>query len=136
MEREPAILLMGPTASGKTGLALELARALPVEIVSVDSALVYRGMDIGTAKPSAALRAEIPHHLVDLLDPKKDAEEIAKLKEQAETTEKNIPRMITPVAVALSQTLVPEAFVDRNATVTFADGITRPTCDVVLNTVD
>jgi len=69
LEREPAILLMGPTASGKTGLALELARALPVEIVSVDSALVYRGMDIGTAKPSAALRAEIPHHLVDLLDP-------------------------------------------------------------------
>ncbi|NHA14777.1 tRNA (adenosine(37)-N6)-dimethylallyltransferase MiaA [Thioalkalivibrio sp. XN279] len=60
---------MGPTASGKTGLALELARALPVEIVSVDSALVYRGMDIGTAKPAAALRAEIPHHLVDLLDP-------------------------------------------------------------------
>lgn len=69
MEREPAILLMGPTASGKTGLALELARALPLEIVSVDSALVYRDMDIGTAKPSAGLRAEIPHHLVDLLDP-------------------------------------------------------------------
>jgi tRNA dimethylallyltransferase len=66
---QPAILLMGPTASGKTGLALELARTLPVEIVSVDSALVYRGMDIGTAKPAAALRAEIPHHLVDLLDP-------------------------------------------------------------------
>jgi tRNA dimethylallyltransferase len=69
LEHEPAILLMGPTASGKTGLALELARSLPVEIVSVDSALVYRGMDIGTAKPAAALRAEIPHHLVDLLDP-------------------------------------------------------------------
>ncbi len=69
MEAEPAILLMGPTASGKTGLALALARALPVEIVSVDSALVYRGMDIGTAKPSAAVRAQIPHHLVDLIDP-------------------------------------------------------------------
>lgn len=69
MERQPAILLMGPTASGKTGLAIELARALPVEIVSVDSALVYREMDIGTAKPSPALRAEIPHHLVDLVDP-------------------------------------------------------------------
>jgi tRNA dimethylallyltransferase len=65
----PAILLMGPTASGKTGLALELARALPLEVVSVDSALVYRGMDIGTAKPSQALRAEVPHHLVDLIDP-------------------------------------------------------------------
>ncbi|NGP54275.1 tRNA (adenosine(37)-N6)-dimethylallyltransferase MiaA [Thioalkalivibrio sp. XN8] len=69
VERQPAILLMGPTASGKTGLAIELARALPLEIVSVDSALVYREMDIGTAKPSPALRAETPHHLVDLVDP-------------------------------------------------------------------
>jgi tRNA dimethylallyltransferase len=69
VERQPAILLMGPTAAGKTGLAVELARALPLEIVSVDSALVYREMDIGTAKPSPALRAELPHHLVDLVDP-------------------------------------------------------------------
>jgi tRNA dimethylallyltransferase len=69
MTSSPAILLMGPTASGKTGLAIELARALPAEIVSVDSALVYREMDIGTAKPSRALRDEVPHHLVDLLDP-------------------------------------------------------------------
>jgi len=60
---------MGPTASGKTGFAIELARRLPAEIVSVDSALVYRGMNIGTAKPSPALRAELPHHLIDLLDP-------------------------------------------------------------------
>jgi len=65
----PAILLMGPTASGKTSLAMALARALPAELISVDSALVYRGMDIGTAKPSPALRAEVPHHLVDVLDP-------------------------------------------------------------------
>jgi tRNA dimethylallyltransferase len=69
MAKSPAILLMGPTASGKTGLALDIARAVPAEIVSVDSALVYRGMDIGTAKPSPALRAEVPHHLIDLLDP-------------------------------------------------------------------
>jgi tRNA dimethylallyltransferase len=69
MAKSPAILLMGPTASGKTGLALDIARAVPAEIISVDSALVYRGMDIGTAKPSAALRAEVPHHLIDLLDP-------------------------------------------------------------------
>jgi tRNA dimethylallyltransferase len=69
MTLSPAILLMGPTASGKTELAMDLARALPAEIVSVDSALVYRQMDIGTAKPSAELRAEVPHHLVDLLDP-------------------------------------------------------------------
>jgi tRNA dimethylallyltransferase len=63
------IFVMGPTASGKTALALELARRLPVEIVSVDSAMVYRGMDIGTAKPDAATRARVPHHLIDICDP-------------------------------------------------------------------
>jgi len=61
--------LAGPTASGKTALALALARRWPVEIVSVDSALVYRGMDVGTAKPSAAEQAAAPHHLLDILDP-------------------------------------------------------------------
>ena len=65
----PAIFLMGPTASGKTDLALELARVLPCELISVDSALVYRGMDIGTAKPSAEVLAQFPHRLVDILDP-------------------------------------------------------------------
>lgn len=65
----PAIFLMGPTASGKTGLSVQLAEALDAEIVSVDSALVYRGMDIGTAKPSISERRGIPHHLLDILDP-------------------------------------------------------------------
>ena len=65
----PTVLLMGPTASGKTGLALALAEQLPVEIVSVDSAQVYRGMDIGTAKPGPELRARVPHHLIDVADP-------------------------------------------------------------------
>ena len=65
----PAVLLMGPTASGKTGVALELAARLPVEIVSVDSAQVYRGMDIGTAKPDGETRARVRHHLLDLIDP-------------------------------------------------------------------
>jgi tRNA dimethylallyltransferase len=69
MSSAPAILLMGPTASGKSDLAIRLARMAPAEIISVDSALVYRELDIGTAKPSRALRAEIPHHLVDVLDP-------------------------------------------------------------------
>jgi len=66
---QPAIFIMGPTASGKTGLALELARHFPCEIISVDSALVYRGMDIGTAKPSTEELAAVPHHLIDVIDP-------------------------------------------------------------------
>jgi tRNA dimethylallyltransferase len=60
---------MGPTASGKTQLAVELAQALQGEIISVDSALVYRGMDIGTAKPTQAERQGVPHHLIDIRDP-------------------------------------------------------------------
>ncbi|MDP2694217.1 MAG: tRNA (adenosine(37)-N6)-dimethylallyltransferase MiaA [Gallionella sp.] len=60
---------MGPTASGKTGVAVELAQRLPVELISVDSALVYRDMDIGTAKPDAATLARAPHHLIDIIDP-------------------------------------------------------------------
>ncbi|MDR0771305.1 MAG: tRNA (adenosine(37)-N6)-dimethylallyltransferase MiaA [Burkholderiales bacterium] len=65
----PAVLLMGPTATGKSALALELARCFDGEIVSVDSAQVYRGMDIGTAKPDAETRAAVSHHLLDLIDP-------------------------------------------------------------------
>lgn len=65
----PVILLMGPTASGKTAAAIDLVERFPVEIVSVDSALVYRGMDIGTAKPGADELARAPHRLIDILDP-------------------------------------------------------------------
>lgn len=65
----PAILLMGPTASGKTDLAIALRQRLPVEIISVDSAMVYRGMDIGSAKPDAAQLAQAPHRLIDIRDP-------------------------------------------------------------------
>lgn len=64
-----AILLMGPTGAGKTDLAVALVERFPLEIVSVDAAMVYRGMDIGTAKPSRALLARAPHHLIDLIDP-------------------------------------------------------------------
>lgn len=69
-ERAPdAALLLGPTASGKSALAMTLAQSVPVEIVSIDSAQVYRGMNIGTAKPTADERARVPHHLLDLRDP-------------------------------------------------------------------
>ena len=70
MESRPlAIFLMGPTASGKSALAMELVRHLPCDIISVDSALVYRGMDIGTAKPTAEELALAPHRLIDIIDP-------------------------------------------------------------------
>ncbi|GAB4121681.1 MAG: tRNA (adenosine(37)-N6)-dimethylallyltransferase MiaA [Sideroxydans sp.] len=67
--RHSAIFLMGPTASGKTGVAVELAQQLPVELISVDSALVFRDMNIGTAKPDVATLAKAPHHLIDIIDP-------------------------------------------------------------------
>jgi tRNA dimethylallyltransferase len=67
--RPPAIFLMGPTASGKTALACALSEQFPLDLVSVDSALVYRGMDIGTAKPDAATLARYPHALIDIRDP-------------------------------------------------------------------
>ncbi len=67
--RDRAILLMGATATGKTDLAVALAERFPMEIISVDSALIYRGMDIGTSKPEPEVLARAPHHLVDILDP-------------------------------------------------------------------
>ncbi|MEX9891830.1 tRNA (adenosine(37)-N6)-dimethylallyltransferase MiaA [Providencia rettgeri] len=68
-KKPDAIFLMGPTASGKTALAIELRKHLPVEIISVDSALIYRGMDIGTAKPTTEELSQAPHRLIDILDP-------------------------------------------------------------------
>ncbi len=82
MEDLRAICLMGPTASGKTDLAVELVRRLPVEIVSVDSAMVYRGMDVGTAKPGADVLAEAPHRLIDICDPA-DPYSAARFREDA-----------------------------------------------------
>ena len=69
MSLPPAIFLMGPTASGKTDLAMALCDHLPCEIISVDSAMIYRGMDIGTAKPTAEELARAPHRLIDICDP-------------------------------------------------------------------
>jgi tRNA dimethylallyltransferase len=65
----PVICLMGPTGAGKTACAIALARRLPLEIISVDSALVYRGLDVGSAKPDPAIRREVRHHLIDICDP-------------------------------------------------------------------
>jgi tRNA dimethylallyltransferase len=80
--KPPAILLMGPTASGKTDLALALARRFPVELVSVDSALVFRDMDIGTAKPDKATLAAFPHRLIDLISPE-EVYSAARFREEA-----------------------------------------------------
>ena len=77
-----AIVLLGPTASGKTAAALALAQALPIEIISVDSALVYRDMDIGTAKPGAAEQAQCPHHLIDVVSPE-EAYSAARFRSEA-----------------------------------------------------
>ncbi|MGH8808464.1 MAG: tRNA (adenosine(37)-N6)-dimethylallyltransferase MiaA [Noviherbaspirillum sp.] len=77
-----AVAIMGPTASGKTAAALEVARHIPAEIISVDSALVYRGMDVGTAKPTAEERASVPHHLIDIIDPR-DAYSVMQFRQDA-----------------------------------------------------
>lgn len=69
LKNKTVLAIMGPTATGKTALALQLAEKLPIEIISVDSALIYRSMDIGTAKPTAAEMVAVPHHLIDILDP-------------------------------------------------------------------
>lgn len=95
----PAIFIMGPTASGKTALAMSLMKHLPVELISVDSALIYRGMDIGTAKPTAEELAQAPHRLIDILDPTRaysaaDFRADA-LREMAEITSRNkIPLLV------------------------------------------
>ncbi len=95
----PAIFLMGPTASGKSELAVRLVDALPVDIISVDSAMVYRGMDIGTAKPSRELRERVAHRLIDIRDPA-DAYSAAQfrhdaLREMAEITARGrIPLLV------------------------------------------
>jgi tRNA dimethylallyltransferase len=81
-DKPMAVAIMGPTASGKTAAALAIARAMPVEIISVDSALVYREMDIGTAKPSASELAAVPHHLIDIIDPL-DAYSVMQFREDA-----------------------------------------------------
>ncbi|MGB5260474.1 MAG: tRNA (adenosine(37)-N6)-dimethylallyltransferase MiaA [Gammaproteobacteria bacterium] len=84
-----AIFLMGPTASGKTAAAVELVKHFPLEIISVDSALVYRGMDIGTAKPGADVLRNAPHHLIDIRDPA-EAYSAAEFRQDARELMQNI----------------------------------------------
>ncbi|WP_051786062.1 tRNA (adenosine(37)-N6)-dimethylallyltransferase MiaA [Endozoicomonas numazuensis] len=95
----PAIFLMGPTASGKTDLAIQLAEKLPCELISVDSALVYKGMDIGTAKPTAEELARVPHRLIDIRDPSEPYSaadfRVDALREMTEITNRgNIPLLV------------------------------------------
>ncbi len=97
--RRRAVLLMGPTGAGKTDIALELTERLPLEIVSVDSALVYRGMDIGTAKPSALARARVPHHLIDIRDPAEAYSAGEFVRDAAEALEDIWSRGRTPLLV-------------------------------------
>jgi tRNA dimethylallyltransferase len=84
MDRDrPVLALVGPTAAGKTDAAIEIALAMDAEIVSVDSMLLYRGMDVGTAKPSAEQRARVPHHLIDLAEPS-ERFTVARFREEAQ----------------------------------------------------
>lgn len=94
-----AVYLLGPTASGKSAIALALAERLPAEIVSVDSAQVYRGMDIGTAKPDRATLTRVPHHLVDILDPT-EAYSAGRFRDDAERAIADIERRCRLAIVA------------------------------------
>ena len=99
MSKQLAIFLMGPTASGKTDLAIKLRQTLPVEVISVDSALIYKGMDIGTAKPNAKELELAPHRLIDILDPA-ESYSVANFREDALremadiTAQGNIPLLV------------------------------------------
>lgn len=99
MLKPPVVLIMGPTASGKTDLALELAQQLPCDLVSVDSALVYRGMDIGTAKPEPELLKAFPHALIDILDPAQSYSAAAFRQDALTLIEQSIARQRFPVLV-------------------------------------
>ena len=81
----PVVFLMGPTATGKSALALKLCDHYPMEIISVDSAQVYRGMDIGTAKPTKDVQMKYPHHLIDIIDPI-DSYSAAQFRDEALST--------------------------------------------------
>ncbi|MGH8161641.1 MAG: tRNA (adenosine(37)-N6)-dimethylallyltransferase MiaA [Gammaproteobacteria bacterium] len=99
-DTKPKVLcLMGPTGIGKSALALALAERFPAEIVSVDSAMIYRGMDIGTAKPDAAERARVPHHLLDIRDPEESYSAAEFARDATRAIEEIVARERTPILV-------------------------------------
>ena len=111
---EPLLAIVGPTASGKSEAAVAVAEALGAEIVSVDSMLVYRGMDIGTAKPSPADRARVPHHLIDVVRPSEPFS-VARYRELAETAIRGIRARGRRVLLVGGSGLYFRAIVDRLA---------------------
>ncbi|WP_434341399.1 tRNA (adenosine(37)-N6)-dimethylallyltransferase MiaA [Motilimonas cestriensis] len=94
-----AIFLMGPTASGKTDLAIEIAQRMPCDVISVDSALIYRGMDIGTAKPTAEELVKAPHQLIDILDPSESYSAADFRRDALALMEQSISKGRTPLLV-------------------------------------
>jgi len=109
---EPLLAIVGPTASGKSEAALAVAEALGAEIVSVDSMLVYRGMDVGTAKPSPAERARVPHHLIDVARPSEPFS-VARYRELAEAAVRGIRARGNRVLLVGGSGLYFRAVVDR-----------------------
>ncbi|MBN2647252.1 MAG: tRNA (adenosine(37)-N6)-dimethylallyltransferase MiaA [Thiotrichales bacterium] len=99
LTQKTVLAIMGPTASGKSRLSMALADCLPMEIISVDSALIYRGMDIGTAKPTLAEQARVPHHLIDILDPHESYSASAFVQDTHRLVEEIFARGNLPVMV-------------------------------------
>src|SRR5689334_25265417 len=93
------VYLTGPTASGKSAVGVELARLLGAEVVAMDSMTVYRGMDVGTAKPTAAEREAVPHHLVDVLDPHEEFSQAEYATAARREVEEILARGRTPLFV-------------------------------------
>jgi len=108
----PPLSIVGPTASGKSAVALVLAERVGAELVSVDSMQVYRGMDIGTAKPSRADQERVPHHLIDLLDPNEECS-VAWFRDRADESLADLSRRSTPAILVGGTGLYHRAVVDR-----------------------
>ncbi|MGZ5296867.1 MAG: tRNA (adenosine(37)-N6)-dimethylallyltransferase MiaA [Actinomycetota bacterium] len=111
MSRRPPFALVGPTAVGKTDLSLALAEIMDAEIVSVDSMLVYRGMDVGTAKPSVSERARVPHHLIDVVEPSEPFS-VARFQEEAREALERIGARSRPALLVGGSGLYLRAVVD------------------------